>query len=178
MKLKTEQSRLYALFPKETRCFVRVCDDDLALWVSDFPRKTENCAGTAGMLREAGYEVLHDQTARLWYIDWTDAYWLQQLESLPEEIPPFPFDDEYHEAYALCRLYMNHSAGFDHGQLATLRRILKLQLETMPKSKRDIRALYEQAALQLRNGQKLPFAAGKLLAAWLNEQMNGRESAT
>ena len=74
MNLKSEQRRLYALLPQNARCFVRVCDDDSALWVSDLPRKREDCAEMLAKLQTEGFAVRLDEKARLWYIDWTKEY--------------------------------------------------------------------------------------------------------
>lgn len=176
MNLKAEQRRLYALMPAEARCFVRVCDDDCALWVSDLPRKVSDCNVLAQRLRKEGFAVWVNESVRLWYIDWTAECWQSQLAELPQEIPALPLQDEYHEAYALCRLWMLHAAPVETEHLPALRRVTKLTSDHKSKMLRAVRSLHEETATRLRKGKTIPHAAGRVLAAWLYEHAYGKEN--
>lgn len=176
MNLKAEQHRLYGLLPADARCFVRVCDDDSALWVSDLPRRTTDCEGLADMLRAAGFKARLDEASRLWYVDWTEERWQEMLNGLPTECPLLPAQNCYHEAYALCRLWLLHPAGRTTENLPMIRRVLKLTADTQQKLLRSVRALHGEAAANLRTGKAPAYDAGRILAAWLNEHAYGKEN--
>lgn len=176
MNLKAEQQRLYALMPAEARCFVRLSDHNDALWVSDLPRRTNVHDETADQLRQAGYDVKLDQTARLWLIDWTGDRWQELLAGLPENCPSLPDEEALHEAYALCRLWLMHPSALNEEHLPMLRRIVKLTAQPKDRLIRSIRALHEETAVLLRRKKSLPHAAGRVLSAWLLEQTNGKET--
>lgn len=176
MNLKAEQQRLYKLLPEETRCFVRMCDDDRALWVSDLPRRHGHDGETADRLQKAGFSVCHDEKDGLWYIDWTSETWQRILAVLPDSLPVFPAESEYHEIYALCRLWLLHPAPFSETPLPVLRRVVKLTAQPKFKMVRAARPLYEEASVQLRLGEKNCSAAGRVLAFWLSEHTNGKET--
>lgn len=175
MRLKAEQRRLYALLPAEARCFVRVCDDDGALWVSDLPRRMVDCERLKATLRKEGFEVRLDGDARLWYVDWTEERWREMVGELPCELPELPEKDMYHEAYALCRFWLLHPAPLAQEHLPVLRRVTKLTAQPMQKLLRSVRVLHEKAAVQWRSGQTAACDAGRILAAWLNEHAYGKE---
>lgn len=177
MNLKSEQRRLYDLLPKDAHCFLRVCDDDGALWVSDFPRKHENHQALTGMLSEAGFSVRTDNQSLLWYVDWTHERWQELMQRLPERLPAFPENEQYHELYALCRLLMLHPAPVEKEHLPMLRRILKLTAERPQSLLKSARRLHEETACRLRKKQTAAYAAGRLLSAWLDEHANnGKET--
>ena len=175
MNLKSEQRRLYDLLPVEARCFVRICDNDSALWVSDLPRKYEASEKLLPVLNEAGFSVWQDEQSRLWYLDWTQERWIELLKTLPQSMPALPEREEYHEAYALCRLLIAHPAVLQKSHMPMLRRFIKLTAEKPAKLLQAVRGLYEENAVCLRNGTGVSYSAGCVLAAWLGEQMNDRE---
>jgi len=176
MNLKAEQQRLYKLMPEETRCFVRMCDDDRALWVSDLPRRHGHDGETADRLQKAGFSVCYDEKDGLWYIDWTSETWQRILAVLPDSLPAFPAESKYHEIYALCRLWLLHPTPFDENQLPILRRIVKLIAQPKSKMVRAARSLYEEASAQIRLGENVCSAAGRVLAIWLSDHMTGKET--
>ena len=108
MNLKAEQRRLYALMPNDVHCFVRVCDDDGALWVSDLPRRQSDCSEMAAKLHAEGFRMRLDEDARLGYLDWTMEDWQEKISQFPQKTPDIPAQAEYHEAFALCRLWLMH----------------------------------------------------------------------
>ena len=176
MNLKSEQQRLYSLMPKETRCFVRMCDQDTALWVSDLPRRRDDCTQTAKMLAAEGFKVWLDEKSRLWYVDWTEERWQELLAELPNNFPLLPSDETYHEVYALCRLWLLHPSAWEDEHLPALRKTLKWTAAQPGQMLRGVRFLHEEAALQLREGKTIAHAAGRILAAWLNEMENEKET--
>lgn len=176
MNLKAEQQSLYELLHEDTRCFVRMCDDDRALWVSDLPRRIGNDFETSERLQKAGFSVCYDAKNGLWYIDWTSETWQRFLAASPDFMPAFPSESEYHEIYALCRLWLLHPAPFDENQLPILRRIVKLTAQPKVKMVRAARSLYEEASVQLRLGESVCSTGGRVLAFWLCEQMTGKET--
>lgn len=176
MILKSEQQRLYALMPEGSSCFVRVCDHDAALWVSDLPRRMDDCTETEKRLNQEGFPVRMDEKSRLWYIDWTEERWQTVIDGLPKELPALPADEACHEVYALCRMYLLHPSEWNEEHLPTLRRTLKLTESQPGAMQRGIRALHEEAAIRLREKKTIAHAAGRLLAAWLKETANGKET--
>ena len=174
--MRNEQRRLYALLPSGARCFVRVCDDDCALWVSDLPRKYEACQSLIPALEEAGFLVMPDEQSRLWYIDRTKKRWLEMLEELPSELPALPEKDEWHEVYALCRLLLLHPARMENDHLPLIRRAFKLKAGN-GSAARSVRSMREKTALSIRCGRTSAYAAGRVLAAWLLEHKDtGKET--
>ena len=174
MILKTEQQRLYALMPAQARCFVRVCDGNDALWVSDLPRRIPDCTRVEEQLLAEGFAVRLDEASRLWYVDWTMERWQKWADDLPCGIPALPQKEAYHEIYALCRLYLLHPAGWEDEHLPTLRKVLKLTESQPGQMLRGVRALHEEAAARLREKKTIAHAAGRMLAAWLCEK--GKET--
>ena len=176
MKLKSEQTRLYESLPQDVRCFVRVCDDDSALWVSDLPRKQSSCYEMTGRLHEEGFRMWLDEKSKLCYMDWTMERWQEEISSLPQGCPRFPAQEEYHEAFALCRLWLMHPSELEEAHLPMLRRVVKLTAEPPVKLLRAVRGLHEAAAAQLREGKTVSYAAGRVLAAWIHEHAYGKET--
>lgn len=176
MILKSEQQRLYALMPEASRCFVRVCDHDDALWVSDLPRRMDDCTETEKRLNAEGFSVRLDEKSRLWYVDWTEERWQALLAGWPRELPALPADEAYHEAYALCRLYLLHPSDWEDGHLPAMRKALKLTESRPDPMQRGMRSLYEETAVRLREGKTIAHAAGRILAAWLNAIETGKET--
>lgn len=176
MNLKAEQRRLYDLLQQEARCFARVCDDGGALWVSDLPRKKNDCEAMADKLCAAGFAVRLDAQAKLWYVDWTWERWQEMLADVPDACPALPEADAWHEAYALCRLWLTHPAPFMQEHLPAVRRVLKLTAEPPREMLHAIRSMHEEAAVQLRAGKSIAHAAGRILAAWLNKHVYGKEN--
>lgn len=175
MRLKHEQRRLYELLPAEARCFVRICDDDNALWVSDLPRKYAQCDKLAEMLRTEGFEVLPDGPGSLWYLDWTMERWQEMLSLLPRESLQLPQDERYHEAYALCRLWAAHPAPLEPEHLPALRRVVKMTAAKPEKVLKSVRILMEEAAVQLRERKTAAHAAGWVLEVWLTDNTPAKE---
>ena len=176
MQLKAEQRRFYQLLPAEARCFVRVCDGDAALWVSDLPRRMSDCDQSLPVLKEAGFLVTADATNGLWYIDWTMERWQAYLSSLPEWWPTLPENDQYHEAYALCRFWLLHPAPLSEQNLPMARRVVKLTAQPAAKMLSAVRLLHQKEAEQLRQGQPVAYPSGRILVNWLYEQACGKEN--
>ena len=170
MSLKLEQKRLYESLPKDTRCFVRVCDTDDALWVSDLPRRIPNAEALAQKLNGQGFICRLDEKKQLWHVDWTEERWQQMLMDYPTGIPDFPVEERYHPAYALCRLWLLHPAERTAGNLPMIRRMLKLTAEPEARLLVCVPALHAQAARSLREGIPSAYDAGRILAGWLNER--------
>jgi len=171
MKLKAEQQRLYDMLPKDVRCFVRVCDGDEALWVSDLPRRyAGDLAPVENAWQEKGFSCSLDTAAMLWYVDLTPQRWNEVLMEYPAQLPPFPSQDRYHAAYALCRLWLAHPAIQLGGSLGMVRRVIKLVEKQENAVLRAVSALHEEAACQLRRKEPCAHAAGCILARWLMER--------
>lgn len=178
MNLKSEQRRLYGLLPAGARCFVRICADDRAMWVSDLPRRMPECEALKAELQREGFAVCADDEARLWYVDWTKQRWMDILSALPETVPPLPTLEKDHGVYALCRLWLAHPAPLAEETMPALRRVCKLTADAPDQMRRAVRALHEEAAVQLRCGKPVAHAAGWVLAAWLLEHADGKETRT
>jgi len=172
MKLKTEQQRLYEILMAEKQCFVRVCEDDGALWVSDLPRKTD-CVDVIEKLRVEGFDGRVADT--LLYVDWTEEQWRKFTAALPESSPALPLPQEVHEAYALCRLLIHHPSERTQAHMPMLRRVVKLTQKKTPCLLKAVRSLYEEAAVQIRNHQTVACDAGRVLAKWIQEYVCERE---
>lgn len=171
MNLKTEQQALYEKMPRDARCFVRVCDSDDALWVSDLPRRYSGLlAEVEGVLAESGFACRLDEKSGLWYLDFTPEYWQEIIGGFPRRLPSFPKEERYHPAYALCRLWLSHPTPWSGGQLPVIRRVFKLTNQTEEALLRAVPSLHEQAACDLRKGLPCAHAAGRMLARWLMER--------
>jgi len=170
MNLKAEQQRLYELLSKEKRCFVRICDTDDAMWVSDLPRKTDDLSDAQSALWQNGFVCRFDKDTRLLYADWSENRWAEMLSNFPHTPPRFPQSDRYHAAYALCRLWLSHPSAFTPDTLPAVRRLIKLMQQPEEKILKSLLPLHEEAAVQLRMGLPAAHAAGWILAKWLNER--------
>ncbi len=176
MDLKSEQKKLFALLNTYARCFVRVCDDDRALWVSDLPRKSQETLYRADELLAEGFCAWEDEAQRLLYVDLSLNKWQELIDSLPCKLPALPKDETLHTAYALCRLWMLHPTQRADEHMPMLRTAAKLVCEAPSKTaERKLRTLYEESAVRLRNSQTLPCDAGRLLAAWINNYDSEKE---
>ena len=171
MKLKAEQKRLYDALPAEARCFVRVCATDDALWVCDLPRRYSNSLEEVeAALLKMGFSCRLDAKSKLWHIDLAPHRWMKALDEYPSELPPFPVEERYHAAYALCRLWMLHPAPWMDEHLPTIRRVIKLAEQEEKMLLRSVCFLHEQAACDLRKNKPPAHAAGRILARWLMER--------
>ena len=173
MNFNAEQQRLYSLLNEQARCFVRVCDGSHALWVSDFPRRCAETADTVEMLRQNGFAVQED--GQLWLIDRTEEGWQKMLHELPKTLPQMPNEQCLHEVYALCRLLLVHPSERQAEHMPALRTAVKLTAGQKAPVSKDIRKLYEEAAVQLRQGKTVAYDAGRILAAWLRTLEDGKE---
>ena len=151
------------------KCFVRICSDDGALWISDVPRLGIDLPALRERLERRGLAVLPDASRALCRLDWTAEAWRSRLEGLPAQPPPLPANEELHPAYALCRLLLMHPAPLERQPMEMVRRVLKLTAQDGA-LKRAIPALHGLCAQRLRRGEALPSAAGGILAAWLAGQ--------
>lgn len=166
MNLKHEQRRLFALLPMETHCFVKLCDDDRALWVSDLPRRADRLPE----LQPAGFQCEVDERSRLWYIDWTEERRRKVLDALPTEIPAFPAQEAYHEAYALCRWWLIHPGEWNAENAPVIRRVLKLTAQKEERMLTAVPALMQAAAQQWRVNRSSAYPAGQVLCEWLDQR--------
>ena len=167
--LKTEQQRIYERMRSlGARGFLRICREDDALWVSDAARRECRLAEIIAALEREGIDSRIDAENGLWYLDWSAARWEAFADELPLQPPALPEAEELHEAYALCRLYLAHP----HAQrnLRPARRLLKLVDGPADRLLKEIPAMTEQAAQNIRQGLPAGFEAGQLLAAWLMEK--------
>lgn len=170
MRLKSEQQRLYLAIAQEVRCFVHICAEDEALWVSDLPRRTEQYGEIVKSLEALGFSCRIDVEKQLCYVDWTQEKWQELFKAEPAHIPPLPRAQRYHEAYALCRLWLLHPAEQTRENLAPVRRLLKRMEEPEQRLLDEIGFFYREAAVRLREGKPAAYDAGRLLAGWLMER--------
>ncbi len=146
-------------------CFLRVCRDDGALWVSDAPRLAITPQAPPAFAA-LGVACVLDGRSRLWRLDFTTERWESEVAGLPPVPPPLPACDAVHGAYALCRVLLAHPCELSAQPLGPLRRVLKAG----PQGMEDVaRLLREETALRLRQGRPVAHAAGRVLAAWLQE---------
>ena len=166
MNLKSEQQRLFALMPTDAHCFVKLCDDDRALWVSDLPRRTADLPD----LDAFGYHGVLDEQSRLWYIDWTEKRRQALMADLPVQLPAFPDEECYHEAYALCRLWMSRPGEWNADTAPVIRRMLKLTAQKDNQLLKAVPAFTGLAAEAMRLGKPSAYPAGQILCEWLNRR--------
>lgn len=166
MKAKAEQKRLYESLP--SGCFLRMCRDDRAMWVSDWPRREPNPSGLLEPLKSMGFHAWLEDG--LCYLDWTEEHWKEMLLPLDKSLPAFPKEERWHEAYALCRFWLLHPQVFSADMLPVLRKVVKLTEEPEEKMLKSVRSLYAQAAETWREKGFCASAAGLVLAAWLKER--------
>ncbi len=148
-------------------CFVRLCMDHGALWVSDLPRRTDRLAPALSALVALGIRCDTDPTTGLWRLDWTAEGWRERLERLPDCLPALPRDEALHPAYALCRLLLLHPAPVERQPMAQVREMAKLTAGAPGPLLAAVPALTGEAARCLRMGLPLAEGAGRVLADWI-----------
>lgn len=152
----------------ERPCFLRLCDQPCALWVTDFPRGNKDTSQARDALNEL--DCTCTESRGLWYIDWKRERWRREVEHLPDALPPFPADEPLHPAYALCRLWLAHPAPWEDQPMDMLRRTWQLAQKPQSILLKAIPALLGESALRLREHQPLPSYGAHILAQWLMEQ--------
>lgn len=148
-------------------CFVRLCMDHSALWVSDLPRRTDRLAPALSALVALGIRCDTDPATGLWRLDWTAEGWRERLERLPDCLPALPRDEALHPAYALCRLLLLHPAPVERQPMAQVREMAKLTAGAPGPLLAAVPALTGEAARCLRMGLPLAEGAGRVLADWI-----------
>lgn len=148
-------------------CFVRLCMDHGALWVSDLPRRTDRLAPALSALVALGIRCDTDPATGLWRLDWTAEGWRERLERLPDCLPALPRDEALHPAYALCRLLLLHPAPVERQPMAQVREVVKLAAGAPGPLLAAVPALTGEAARCLRMGLPLAEGAGRVLADWI-----------
>ncbi len=148
-------------------CFVRLCMDHGALWVSDLPRRTDRLAPALSALVALGIRCDTDPATGLWRLDWTAEGWRERLERLPDCLPALPRDEALHPAYALCRLLLLHPAPVERQPMAQVREMAKLAAGAPGPLLAAVPALTGEAARCLRMGLPLAEGAGRVLADWI-----------
>lgn len=148
-------------------CFVHLCMDHGALWVSDLPRRTDRLAPALSALVALGIRCDTDPTTGLWRLDWTAEGWRERLERLPDCLPALPRDEALHPAYALCRLLLLHPAPVERQPMAQVREMAKLAAGAPGPLLAAVPALTGEAARCLRMGLPLAEGAGRVLADWI-----------
>lgn len=148
-------------------CFVRLCMDHGALWVSDLPRRTDRLAPALSALVALGIRCDTDPTTGLWRLDWTVEGWRERLDRLPDRPPALPRDEALHPAYALCRLLLLHPAPVERQPMAQVREMAKLAAGAPGPLLAAVPALTGEAARCLRMGLPLAEGAGRVLLDWI-----------
>lgn len=167
---RAAQSTVYQVLLAQARrpCFLRLCDQPSALWVTDFPRGNADTAPARAALE--ALDCICTESRGLWYIDWTTERWRRELERLPDTLPPFPAEGALHPAYALCRLWLAHPSEWNDQPMEAIRRIWQLTQKPRTVLLKAIPALLGESALRLRERQPLPSYGARILAQWLMEQ--------
>lgn len=148
-------------------CFVRLCMDHDALWVSDLPRRTERLNPALSALESLGLRCETDPATGLWRLDWTAEGWRERLDQLPDRPPALPYNEALHPAYALCRLLLFHPAPVERQPMAQVREVAKLAVGAPGVLLAAVPALAGEAARCLRMGTPLAEGAGRVLADWI-----------
>lgn len=148
-------------------CFVRLCMDHGALWVSDLPRRTDRLAPALEALEALGIKNEPDPETGLWRLDWTAESWRERLDRLPDRPPALPRDEALHPAFALCRLLLLHPAPVERQPMAQVREVAKLAAGAPGPLLAAVPALAGEAARRLRMGMPLAEGAGRVLADWI-----------
>lgn len=148
-------------------CFVRLCMDHGALWVSDLPRRTDRLAPALEALEALGIKNEPDPETGLWRLDWTAESWRERLDRLPDRPSALPRDEALHPAYALCRLLLLHPAPVERQPMAQVREVAKLAAGAPGPLLAAVPALAGEAARRLRMGMPLAEGAGRVLADWI-----------
>lgn len=167
---KAAQSAVYQALQTHAKrpCFLRLCDSPNALWVTDFPRGNADTALARAALD--ALDCLCTESRGLWYIDWKMERWRQEMEQLPDTLPPFPAEEALHPAYALCRLWLAHPSEWEDQPMELIRRTWQLAQRPRSLLLKAVPALLGESALRLRTHQPLPSYGASLLAQWLMEQ--------
>lgn len=167
---KAAQSAVYQALQAHAKrpCFLRLCDQPCALWVTDFPRGNADAAPARAALE--ALDCTCTESRGLWYIDWKRERWRQELEQLPDTLPPFPAEEALHPAYALCRLWLAHPFEWNDQPMEAIRRIWQLPQKPRSVVLKALPALHMESAMRLRKHQPLPFYGARILAQWLMEQ--------
>lgn len=148
-------------------CFVRLCMDHGALWVSDLPRRTKRLTPALAALEALELHCETDPATGLWRLDWTEEGWRERLDQLPDRTPALPRDEALHPAYALCRLLLLHPAPLERQPMAQVREVAKLAAGAPGPLLAAVPALAGEAARCLRMGTPLAEGAGRVLADWI-----------
>lgn len=167
--LAAAQRAVYEAFREATGapCFVRLCTDHGALWVSDLPRRTERLTPATAALDALGISCRTDPATSLWRLDWTAEGWRERLDRLPDRTPALPRDEALHPAYALCRLLLLHPAPVERQPLEQVREIVKLAAGAPGPLLAAVPMLTGEAARRLRMGLPLAEGGGRVLADWI-----------
>ena len=153
------------------RAFVKLCDTDDALLVSDAPKRMDGqaLAGALTRLAQAGYTA--QTTPRgLLAIDWTESRWQELFEqNITAGEPALPQNEALHACYALATLLLLHPAPPAQQPKLLLRNLLKAACR-----KGGLAAaappMLAACAQRLRMHQALPTAAASLLVAVLHTE--------
>ena len=148
-------------------CFVRLCTDHGALWVSDLPRRTDRLAPALAALETLGVKNEPDPETGLGRLDWTAESWRERLDRLPIHPPALPRAEALHPSYALCRLLLLHPAPVERQPMAQVREVAKLAAGAPGPLLAAVPALAGEAARRLRMGMPLAEGAGRVLADWI-----------
>lgn len=148
-------------------CFVRLCMDHGALWVSDLPRRTKRLTPALAALEALELHCETDPATGLWRLDWTEEGWRERLDQLPDRPPALPYNEALHPAYALCRLLLFHPAPVERQPMAQVREVAKLAAGAPGALLVAVPALAGEAAQCLRMGMPLAEGAGRVLADWI-----------
>ena len=151
-------------------CFVRLCMDHGALWVSDLPRRTDRLAPALAALETLGVKNEPDPETGLWRLDWTAESWRERLDRLPIHPPALPRAEALHPAYALCRLLMMHPAPVERQPLEQVREMAGRTIvgECVEDSGPDgMHAAGRLTGSLLRMGLPLAEGGGRVLADWI-----------
>ena len=151
----------------DASCFVRLCMDHGALWVSDLPRCTDRLTPATAALDALGISCRTDPATGLWRLDWTAVGWRERLDRLPDRPPALPRDEALHPAYALCRLLLLHPAPVERQPMVQVREVAKLAAGAPGPLLAAVPALAGEAARRLRMGMPLAEGAGRVLADWI-----------
>lgn len=167
---KAAQSAVYQALQAHAKrpCFLRLCDQPSALWVTDFPRGNADAAPARDALD--ALDCICTESRGLWYIDWKRERWRRELERLPDPLPAFPAEEALHPAYALCRLWLAHPAQWEDQPMDMLRRTWQLTQKPRSVLLKAVPSLLGESALRLREHQLLPSYGARILAQWLTEQ--------
>lgn len=171
-ELRAFQNELYAALCQsgENRCFLRLCADDRALWVTDLPRRQPDPRKVLAALQKLPVTCEKDEAAGLWRLDFTAEEWQRRLDALSDAAPPLPQDEALHGAYALCRLLLLHPAPFKAQPMDMIRAVVKATAGPREKLLAFVPAWHGAAATLVRQRMPLPSHAGRVLAVWIAEQ--------